>query len=327
MYDLIVIGAGPAGISMAVEARHAGIDASKILVIEKAEEHSYTIKKYYPDSKIVTANYKGLPAKCKGVMCIPDLSKEETISYLDKAIKDNEINVHYNETVLKIHQEPDSSFIVYTDKNQYKGKILTVAIGILGKPNKPDYPIPTSLKNKVFFDVTTKEILNSKVLVVGGGDSASEYCQYLVEKGNEVLLSYRQHEFNRMNNINLDSLTTLEKRGLVTILRGSNIHSLEDLGNKIGVNFKESNFSKIEVDFIVYALGGTTPHNFLKTIGIEFDGNDPVLKDNYETNIKGLFLLGDLTAGRKGGSIIWAFNSANTVMKKICEKYLCEDQK
>jgi len=51
MYEIIIIGAGPAGISMAVEARNDGIDSSKIILIEKADEHSFTILKYYPDTK------------------------------------------------------------------------------------------------------------------------------------------------------------------------------------------------------------------------------------------------------------------------------------
>lgn len=46
IYDIIIIGAGPAGISMAVEAVNAGVDHTKILIIEKSKEHSFTIKKY-----------------------------------------------------------------------------------------------------------------------------------------------------------------------------------------------------------------------------------------------------------------------------------------
>lgn len=322
MYDLLVIGAGPAGISMAVEAHKAGIDSSKILIIEKAEEHSFTIKKYYPDSKLVTANYKGFEAKCTGVMCIPDLTKHETISYLDKAINENNLTVHYNETVWKLHQNEDKSFIIYTDKNQYHAKIVTIAIGILGKPNKPEYKIPHSLKDKALFDVTSVEIKNSKVLVVGGGDSASEYCQFLVQNGNDVTLSYRRANFNRMNEINQESILELEREGKLRILRESNIESLSDNNGKPFVKFKEEKFGEEIFDYVVYALGGTTPDNFLKMLGIEFDGESPVLKEHYETSVQGLFLTGDLTAGSKGGSIIWAFNSANTAMKKICKDYL-----
>jgi len=66
MYEIIIIGAGPAGLSMAVEARSSGVDASKILVLEKAPEHLFTIKKYYPDTKLVTANFKGFTPQCTG---------------------------------------------------------------------------------------------------------------------------------------------------------------------------------------------------------------------------------------------------------------------
>ncbi len=322
MFEIIIIGAGPAGISMAVEARQTGVDASKILIIEKAEEHSFSIKKYYPESKIVTANYKGFEAKCTGVMCIPNLTKHETISYLDKAIIDNQLTVHYRETVWKLHQNDDKTFIVYTNKAEYHSKIIAIAIGILGKSNKPDYKLPVSLKNRILFDVTSVEIENSKVLVVGGGDSASEYCQYLVQMGNEVSLSYRRNDFSRMNEINQHSLLALEKENKVRILRESNIISLEDFNAKPKVKFEEENLGEDFFDFIIYALGGTTPHNFLKLIGIEYYGEEPVLKEYYETSVRGLFLIGDLTAGAKGGSIIWAFNSANTAMKKICRDYL-----
>ncbi|MFN4111165.1 MAG: NAD(P)-binding domain-containing protein, partial [Ignavibacteria bacterium] len=58
----IIVGAGPAGISTAVEAINAGISSEKILIIEKAEAHSFTIRKFYPQSKPVTANYKGMEA-------------------------------------------------------------------------------------------------------------------------------------------------------------------------------------------------------------------------------------------------------------------------
>jgi thioredoxin reductase (NADPH) len=322
MYDLLVIGAGPAGISMAVEATHSGIDADKILILEKAEEHSFSIKKYYPDSKLVSANYKGFEARCTGVMCIPDLTKHETISYLDKAIMDSNLKVYYTETVWKLHQNEDKTFVVYTEKAEYHTKIVTIAIGILGKPNKPDYKIPLKLKDRALFDVTSSEIRNSRVLVVGGGDSASEYCQFLTQNGNKVILSYRKKDFARMNEINRESLLELEREEKVIILRESNIIAMEEKNGLPVVKFQEERFGEQTYDFVVYALGGSTPENFLRMLGIEFDGDEPVLQEHYETSVQGLFLTGDLTAGTKGGSIIWAFNSANTAMKKICRDYL-----
>jgi len=325
MYEIIIVGAGPGGISMGAEAIDFGIPKGKVLLLEKAEEHSFTIKKFYPDKKLVTANFKGFTPVCTGVMCLTDSSKQETISYMDKVIQEHSLKVNYNETVDKIFKHDGiQKFTVHTNKGKYETRIIAIAIGILGKPNKPDYKITREIKNNVLFDLTTLEITNSKVLVVGGGDSASEYCQFLSEdeENNEVYLSYRQKDFKRMNSINLESLLALEKNKKVNLLLKSNIESLKNENEKPIVNFAENKFGSMKFDYVIYALGGSTPENFLKMVGIEFNGPEPILNEGYETNVEGMFLLGDLSAGQKGGSIIWAFNSANTAMKKICENYL-----
>ncbi len=323
MYDMIVIGAGPAGISMASEARAAGIGAGKILIVEKAAEHSFSIKRYYPDNKLVTANYKGFEAACTGVMCLVDSSKHETISYLDRTISENSITVHYEETVFRIHKDAaQQRFTITTDRGSYDATVVVIAIGILGKPNKPGYRIPPSLKERILYDVTTTDVAGAGILVVGGGDSASEYCQYLVQKGNRITLSYRRVDFSRMNDINRRSILALAQRGQVEIMFGSNVTGVADASGKPAVAFAEPGFGRRTYDFVLYALGGTTPHNFLKTIGIEFDGEEPYVQEAHETNVRGMFLIGDLSAGTKGGSIIWAFNSANTAMKRICREYL-----
>jgi thioredoxin reductase (NADPH) len=323
MYDILIIGAGPAGISMAVEARSAGIAPEGVLVLEKAPEHSFSLKKYYPADKLVTANYKGFEAACTGVMCMPDLSKSETISYLDQTLRQFDIHVRNEETVHKIFRhEGAQRFTVSTDRGEFDTKTVVIAIGILGKPNKPEYQLPRTLRNQLLFDVTSVPVENAGVLVVGGGDSASEYVQFLVQRGNRVTLSYRRKEFTRMNDINRESLSALERRQQVAVLHGSNIEKITDAGGRPQVHFKEESFGAQTYDFIVYALGGSTPDNFLRTIGIEFNGDSPHLQEGYETSVPGMFLVGDLSAGPKGGSIIWAFNSANTAMRKILKEYL-----
>ncbi len=323
MVDILIIGAGPAGISMAAEARAAGLDPERMLVIEKAPEHSFTLKKYYPEDKLVTANYKGFEAVCTGVLCMPDLSKSETISFLDRTLQEYAIPVRYGETVFRIFRhDGEQRFTVSTEKGEYDTRTIVIAIGILGKPNKPAYPLPRSLKSRLLFDVTSIPIENADVLVVGGGDSASEYVQFLVQRGNRVTLSYRRREFTRMNDINRESLLELAMRGEATVFYNSDIEKVIDAGGRPEVHFEDP-FSGTRIyDYVVFALGGSTPDNFLKTIGIEYNGDSPHLREGYETSVPGLFLVGDLSAGPKGGSIIWAFNSANTAMRKILREYL-----
>jgi thioredoxin reductase (NADPH) len=251
-------------------------------------------------------------------MCISDMSKEETLTYLDRAIEENNLLVRYNEAVHTIRPTADKNFVVDTSEGSYETRRCVISIGILDKPNKPSYPVPAALRKRVHFDITSVELKGEDCLVVGGGDTASEYCQYLVQHGNRVTLSYRRTEFARLNRVNHESLLALEARGQVKILRGSNLTKLEDDGGRPRAVFAEAATPPQSFDHVVYALGGSTPVNFLKAVGIEFEGDAPVIKQGYETSIPGLYLIGDLSAGKKGGSINLAFNMAADAMRHIC---------
>jgi thioredoxin reductase (NADPH) len=318
MYEMIIIGAGPAGISMAAEARGVGIAADKILILEKGDAHSWAIRKFYPASKPVLANYKGIKAVCTGVMCLTDMTKEETLTYIDRIIEQCELQVHYKEAVTAIRPQSGAGFVVETSGGAYQTARCIIAIGILDKPNKPEYKVPATLTKRIHYDITTVAMKDEDCLVVGGGDTASEYCQFLVQQGNRVTLSYRRKEFARLNPVNHESLLALEARGQVTILRGTNIAGLEDDGGRPRSLFQEAEHPAQTFDRIIYALGGTTPLNFLKAVGIKFEGEVPVLTQGYETSLAGLYLIGDLSAGKKGGSINLAFNMAAEAMRHIC---------
>lgn len=320
-YDVIVIGAGPAGISMAAEAVSQGISAERVLILEKAPEHSWIIRKFYPDEKLVTANYKGRDAVCEGVLCLSDSSKHETLSLLDQTIASYRLQVNYQEEVTALSRENDL-FTLTTNKQSYQAKVVVVAVGVMGRPNKPDYEIPSSIKSKIFYDISAPELRGSSVLVVGGGDSASEYAQYLVHKGCWVDFSYRGSELHRMNPINRESLIELGKQGRVEIFLGTNIESLEANGQKVGVKFKDNSKLNRSYDYVIYALGGSTPENFMQLLGIDYKSGKPTLSEGLETSVPGLFMVGDLSAGRSGGSIISAFNSSHVAMASICRSYL-----
>ncbi len=326
-YDIIIIGAGPAGISLAMEARNAGVDKDKILMIDKAESHSWVIRSLYPEKKMVTANYKGQKAVCHGVLCLQDSTKEQTVMFLDRAIKQTGVKVHYKEEVQKVNftgTKDDPFFEVRTDKGIYHSKIVVVAIGIFGKPKKPGYPIPPTVKKRVHFDITSFQASGEHILVVGGGDSAAEFSQFLIEKGNRVTLSYRRDAFVRMNLFNKQSIEELLAcdNHPFDVLFGSNIEKLEASGDKVAVHFREEKYGVREYDRIVYALGGSTPENFLKLIGIEFNDGKPLTDEKGESNIPGLYIGGDLLAGKKGGSIAHAFNASKFTMDAICRAYL-----
>ena len=160
------------------------------------------------------------------------------------------------------------------------------------------------------------------LLVIGGGDTAPEFVQYLYRQGDHVTLSYRKADFSRLNSQNLDILLTMETRREVEVLRSSNVKEIEDEAGRPRVIFNEAQYSPRIFDRVIFALGGTTPTNFLHTLGIAFDADGPVFDDSGATNVEGLYLIGDLVVGKKGGSIITAFNSAVRAMNSICTHYL-----
>ena len=82
--------------------------------------------------------------------------------------------------------------------------------------------------------------------------------------------------------------------------------------------FNEPEFPTRAFDRVIYALGGTTPTNFLRTLGIAFNDQGPIFDEAGATNVTGLYLIGDLVVAKKGGSIITAFNSAVHAMKRMC---------
>jgi thioredoxin reductase (NADPH) len=317
--DLVVVGAGPAGIALVAEARGAGVPADRIVVLEKSDAHSFTIRKYYPQGKPVLANYKGISARCEGVLCIPDLTREETLTYLDRAIRDSGAEVRYGEEVFRISREADGRLRLFSSSGETLARVVVIAIGILGRPNRPKAPIPRTVAKRVLFDVTSEDLSRLEVLVLGGGDTAMEYAQYLVQIGCDVWLSYRGRELTRPNPINRDSVLALVSAGRVRILLGSNVRAFAAADPKVRVSFAEEELQDLDRDRVVCALGGTTPENFLKAIGIAFDGPAPRLTQGFATSVPGLYLAGDLTAGRTGGSIILAFNTAARAMRDICE--------
>jgi len=324
IYDMIIIGAGPAGIGMAVEARFAGIPDERLLIIEKDQKPCWSIRTQYPESKLVTANYKGYHNVVHdGVMRIADMGKTDSLDYLYDAISDNELNIHYGEAMKSVKKEIDT-FLIETDKAQYRARVCVVAVGILGKPNRPEYKIPLTVKSRIHFNAMHAEFRDLEMLVVGGGDSAAERVIDLHSTGNRVTLSHRGQDFPRMTAKNRELITGLGENGEITILKGSNIVSLERDGVKPKVTFAESHHNPKVFDRVFYCIGGTAAVSFLKDSGVRFDGERPVLNNHFETSVPGLFLAGDLTAGQSGGSINWAFATARKSMTYIAESYLAD---
>ncbi len=315
-FKIVIVGAGPAGIATAIEAKANKIEP--VVILEKSENVCNTIVKFYKPGKRVDANYRNSNIKPIGICFFETETKEKFLNRIEKWIKEWNLDIRTNSEVNGIKKLNGTFEVLIKNKPSVLSEFVVIAIGILGKPNKPSYPIPEKVKDKVFFEPPIILPENKKILVVGGGDTAAEVACSLCEK-NQVFISYRRPNFFRINEINLKILEEKVNEGKIKLLMNTDIEKIDSINDKIKVFYKDN---KEQIyDRIYYCLGGTTPQRFLRDIGIQLDeeGN-PIVDEFFETNLPKVFLAGDI--GLKQGNIMKAFNSAHIVIQRIKKKYL-----
>ncbi|QOR61406.1 NAD(P)-binding domain-containing protein [Sulfurovum sp. ST-21] len=312
IYDLIIIGGGPGGIGSAVEAKVLGL--GEVLLIEKTENHSHTIRKFYKDQKRVDKDWQGQTVVLEGNVDFFDGTKESTLDYFDALLDDEKIDTRFNCAVEKVEKH-ENLFYVSSGCGIDKAKNVIISIGRMGKPNKPSYKIPPSLKTKINFNLERCGS-GEKVLIVGGGDSAVEYACEL-SSCNEVTLNYRREILSRPNPTNQNMIREYSDKNAVTLKLGVDIAGLENEHGKVKVNFTDGTEL---YDRVIYAIGGTTPKDFLKSCGITLDERgEPIFDENYESEVKGLYIAGDI-AFKSGGSIAIALNHGFRIVNHILNK-------
>ena len=314
LYDIVIIGGGPGGIGAAIEAQVHQI--GKILLIEKTQNHSHTIRKFYKDNKRVDKDWKGQITKLEGNVDFFDGTKESTLDYFDSLLDSEKIDTLFHTEVESI-KRLDTSFTITTNNGTFYSKNVVVTIGKMGKPNKPDYKIPPSIKSLINFNLDRCSV-NEKILVVGGGNSAAEYAYELAEQNNNVTLVYRKDKFTRLNPENENILYQYNGEERLRLRMNTDIVSLENLHGKIKVNFSD-NYHTI-YDRVIYAIGGTSPIDFLKNCQINIDNKGmPIFDENYQTNVNCLYVAGDI-AFNSGGSIAMALNHGYHIVTNILRK-------
>jgi len=314
LYDIVIIGGGPGGIGTAIEA--SAHNVGEILLIEKTDNHSNTIRKFYKDNKRVDKDYKGQVTELQGNVDFFDGTKETTLDYFDNLLDTEKIDSLFNTEVEKM-QRVNDILEVHTSKGLIKTRNAVISIGKMGKPNKPSYKIPPSIKAQVNFNLD-KCSSNEKILVVGGGNSAAEYAYDLADQNNNVTMVYRKPEFSRLNETNEEILTKYNGEEKLRLRMNTDVDSLENESGKVKVNFNDG-FSVL-YDRVIYAIGGTTPVDFLKSCGVEVNENaQPIFDEHNETSAKCVYVAGDI-AFKSGGSIAIALNHGYHIVNNILRK-------
>jgi thioredoxin reductase (NADPH) len=309
MYQIAIIGAGPAGIATAVEAYILGI--RDIILLEKDTNHNATIRKFYKDNKRVDKDWKGQKVELDGNIYFVDGTKESTLDFFDEILDHHSVDLQTHTEVQKIIKHPDHFEVIFPD-GTILAQYVVVTIGRMGKPNKPTYKIPPSVKSQINFTLDKCQP-RERIMVVGGGDTAIEYAVDL-SGHTDVAICYRRNTFRRANPTNQKNIAEAIEAGAVRAMLNMEIESLDGEHGHIKVYFQDGSIEYF--DRIVYAIGGTTPSGFLQSAGIREEDGKPVHDDDYMTNIPGIFVAGDITQ-ESGGSIALGLNHGYAIAQCI----------
>jgi thioredoxin reductase (NADPH) len=270
--DLVIVGAGPAGISASLRA----IERKLRYVTIEQDEIGGTVAKY-PRQKLVMTSPVELPLY--GKFKKMELSKEDLIAFWRSLLQRADFNIHTSEKIEGIERDTNGVFTIISNKAQYRAHAVLLCLGRSGNPRK--LGVKGEEQAKVMYRlIETDHYINKRILVVGGGDSAVEAAMGLAnQKGNLVTLSYRRESFGR-----------IKERNAQRIQEFMRSKKLEVLFNSVPTEFKhdtavlEINGSVREIpnDYVWIFAGGEPPRAFLQKIGIRLGCRDTTLEAGKE---------------------------------------------
>jgi thioredoxin reductase (NADPH) len=264
VFDVLIVGAGPAGISASLRA----IEKKLNYVTLDEGEMGGTVAKY-PRQKLVMTSPVEFPMH--GRFKKTELSKEELIAFWHKVLERADFKLRQGEKVEDITKGEDGIFSVATPKAQYRAHAVVLALGKSGSPRKLGVE-GEELPKVMYRLIEADHYINKKILVVGGGDSAIEAAMGLGHQvGNHVTLSYRKEAFSRIKERNAQRIQESVRKGKVKVIFNSIPTEFKEKSVILDINGKQE---EIPNDYVWIFAGGEPPMAFLKKIGVGFGTQD-----------------------------------------------------
>jgi thioredoxin reductase/ferredoxin len=264
VFDVIIIGAGPAGISASLRASERGL---KALTLER-EQVGGTVSKY-PRQKLVMTSPVEFPLH--GKFSKMALSKEDLLKFWEKIMARTDLNIREGEGVDSVLAGASGVFSVRTRSGEYKSRASVLALGRAGTPRKLGVR-GEDLPHVLYRLIEADHYTGKNILIVGGGDSAVEAAMGLAHQaGNKVTLSYRRGEFSRLKDRNAKRIAEYISSNKVEVLFNST--PTEFRVGSVLID-QEGAVCELPNDFVWIFAGGTPPSDFLKAAGIAFGSNE-----------------------------------------------------
>ena len=301
--DLLIIGAGPAGLSAAQAAAQAGL---RYLVIEKGTIAD-TIRKY-PVGRTLFSTPNELEM-FEGALkpCREKPTREELLSHYIHFVLDNDLNINTGEEVVDIERLEPDGFSVETNGNNYRAARVLFAIGAMAHPRMLNIPGEDLPKVHHLF-VEPYAYIRKDALVVGGGNSAAEAALFLSEEGARTTLAiWREDWENRdpkagaMKHWVRSPLDREVAAGRLRVVMYKDVLSITE--RDVTLTTEDGESLTIANDVVFVLIGSDADLTLLKKLGVKTEPGKlteiPVYDpETFETNVRGVYVVGHFTHAR-----------------------------
>ncbi len=303
--DLVIVGAGPAGLTAAIYAERAGLDS---VVIERGNIGGQVA------ITPVVENYPGFTRI--GGKTLMDMMAQQAAQYTD---------IHQGEEVLDVSRT-DAQFDIRTNRASYTAKALLISAGAVSK--KLDLPGEKEFQGKgISYCASCDGYFykdGKKVAVIGGGNTAATEALYLKNIGVDVTIIHRRDKL-RAEKFLQDSLAA-NNIPIIWNTTVSEIRGDRFLKDVVLENVKDGTKSTMPVDGLFIAIGYVPNNELAQKLSIETDDEGYIKTGKgYRTNVPGVYAAGDITGGFK--QIVTAVGQGATAAAAIFEDIAASSKK